>query len=251
MSRLSLPIALVLLAGSAAPALAQMADAPPLSLDLKKVPIGSWSEYSMTLGGAGGVTLKSRWGLVARDAKSNTLEMTATGAPLAQMGGKSIVKMVLVPNPLKADRPVKQMVVQLGDRDPMEMPLDMPGMPPQRFQKPDPKKLVGKESLKVPGGTFKTSHYHDVNDAMTIDIWTSDDAPPLGLVKLTTTPKPGAQGPNGQPVPPVTLELTAKGKDAKATITKPAKPFDPAAFGPQSGPPPSAPAPAPAPAPKK
>jgi hypothetical protein len=240
MSRLTFPLALVLLAGPALPAVAQMAEPPPLSLDLKKVPVGSWSEYSMSIGGAGGVTVKSRWALVARDAKSNTLEMTAEGPPLESMGGKSIVKMVLVPDPLKSDRPVKQMVLKMGDRDPMEMPLEMPGMPPQRFQKPDPKKLVGKESLKVPAGTFKTSHYHDVNEAMTIDFWTSDEAKPMGLVKLTTIPKPGVQGPQGQPIPPVTLELTGKGKDAKALITKPAKPFDPSAFG---GPPPGAPAP--------
>ena len=41
-------------------------------------------------------------------------------------------------------------------------------------------------------------------------------------------------------MPPVTLQLVGRGKDAKPTITKPAKPFDPAALG---GPPPPAPAP--------
>jgi hypothetical protein len=216
----------------ALPAFSQMGEAPtPLALDLKKVAIGSWSEYSMTIGNGAGMTVKSRWALVARDAKSNTIEMSAEGPPLESAGGKTLVKMVLVSDPVKSEHPVKQMVLKLGDRDPMEMPLDMPGMPAQRFEKPDAKKLVGKESLKVAGGTFKASHYRDVNNGVTIDFWTSEEVAPLGLVKLTTSPKPGAQAPGGQPIPPVSLVLVGRGKDAKPAITKPAKPFDPAAFG--------------------
>jgi hypothetical protein len=232
-------LALTLVLSSPALAFAQPGEPTPLTLDLKKVPVGAWSEYTMALGkGKDAMTVKSRWSLVARDANSNTLEMSAEGPPLEAMGGKSVVKMVLAPDPISSDHPVKQMVVQVGARDPMELPADMPS---QRFQKPDPKKLVGKETVKVPAGTFKTSHYHDVNSTATVDYWTSDDAQPLGLVKLTSTPKPGALAPNGQPMPPVNLQLSAKGKDAKATITKPAKPFDPSAFGPPAGPPPSAP----------
>jgi hypothetical protein len=241
MRRLPFLVLPLCLLGPALPAFSQMGEPTPMTLDLKKVPIGSWSEYSMTVSGAGagqGVTIKSRWALVARDANSNTLEMSAEGPPLEPLGGKTMVKMVLVPDPVKSDHPVKQMVMKLGDRDPMEMPLDMPGMPAQKFQKPDPKKLVGKESVKVAAGTFKASHYRDVNNGMTIDFWTSDDVQPLGLVKLTSQPKPGTQSPSGQPIPSVSLQLTGRGKDAKPTITKPAKPFDPAAFGP---PPPPAP----------
>jgi hypothetical protein len=220
----------------ALPAFSQVGGEPtPLALDLKKVAVGAWADYSMTIGGGGGMTVKSRWALVARDATSNTIEMSAEGPPLEQAGGKTLVKMVLVPDPVKSEHPVKQMVLKLGDREPMEMPLDMPGMPAQRFEKPDPKKLVAKESVKVAAGTFKASHYRDVNNGVTIDFWTSDDVQPLGLVKLTTTPKPGAQGPGGQPIPPVSLQLVGRGKDAKPSITKPAKPFDPAAL---NGPPP-------------
>ena len=49
------------------------------------------------------------------------------------------------------------------------------------------------------------------------------------------------------------MELTAKGKDAKPLVTKPAKPFDPSEFGGGGGaPPPGAPPPAhPAPPPSK
>jgi hypothetical protein len=209
----------------------------PLAVDLKKVPVGSWAEYKVSIGAGGGMTMTSRWALVARDSNSNTMEMAAEGGPMARAGGKMVVKTVLVPDPTTAERPVKSMVMKVGDHEPMEMPLDMPNMPPQRFEKPDPKKLVGKEQVKVPAGTFKASHYRDVTETGTVDAWISDEVPPLGMVKVTVNPKPGATGPQGQPIPPVTMELTAKGKDAKPTITKGGKPFDPSVF--------SRPAPAP------
>jgi hypothetical protein len=172
--------------------------------------------------------------------------MTAEGGPMAAMGGKMVMRMVLVPDPIKADKPVKEMVMQMGDKDPMQLPLNMPGMPAQKFQKPDPKKLVGKESIKVAGGTFKASHYRETTDSGTIDSWVSTEAPPLGMIKVATTPKAGATGPGGQPLPPVTMELSARGKDAKPSITKAPKPFDPQSMGgpggahPGSGPPPGA-----------
>jgi hypothetical protein len=238
--RMFRPLALILALGASAPALAQMSNEPtPLALDLKKVPVGSWAEYTMTIGAGAGMTVKSRWALVARDANSNTIETSAEGAPLDPIGGKMTMKLVLVPDPVKSDHPVKQMVLKRGESDPMEMPLDMPGMPAQRFEKPDPKKLVGKEQVKVAGGSFKASHYRDVNKSATTDFWISEEVGPLGLIKLTTVPKPGATGPMGQPLPPVSMQLTAKGKDAKPAITKAAKPFDPAAL--RAPPPPAAP----------
>jgi hypothetical protein len=219
----------------------------PLALDLKKVPIGSWAEYAVSIGGAGGTNIKSRWALVARDAGGSTLETSVEGGPMAMMGGKMIMKVSLVPDPLNSDKPIKQAVVQVGDRDPMEMPLDMPNMPPQKFQKPDPKKLVGKEQIKVPAGTFKASHYHDVTDRGVIDLWVSDGVGPLGMVKMTAIPPAGKQD---QQTPPISMELTGKGKDAKPLVTKPAKPFNPAELG-GGAPPPASPAPpSKAPAPK-
>jgi hypothetical protein len=223
----------------------------PLALDLKKVPVGSWAEYSTMIALGAGMKMTSRWALVARKGGSSTLEMSMEGGPVAMMGGKMIMQMVLVPNPVGAEKPITKAVMQVGDRDPMEMPLGSPGMTAPKFQKPDPKKLVGKEEVKVPAGTFKTSHYRDVSDRGTVDAWISDQVPPLGMVKVTTTPKPGTAGPGGQPMPPVTMELAARGKDAKPQITKPAKPFDPNAFAPgmHGGPPPGAAAPGAPPAP--
>jgi len=89
-------------------------------------------------------------------------------------------------------------------------------------------------------------------------VWINDTIVPLGLVKMTLTPKEGGGAPPGGG--PMALELTGRGKGAKPNITKAPKPFDPAAFGmpgghgapPPSGgsPPPSEKTPPPAP-PKK
>jgi hypothetical protein len=211
-------LALVLMPGMA---LAQSAGAPqslPLVVDLKKAAIGGWAEYGMTFGEA---KMKSRWALVARDAKSTTLEMTMQGGPAAAMGGKITLKMVLDPDPVNAAKPVKEIVMQIGDGAPMQAP---PDAPTQKFQKPDAKTLVAEESIKVEAGTFKTSHYRDHSPVGTVDVWVSEAVPPLGLVKVLTTPEPGTGQP---PIPPAAMELTATGTGAKPTITKPAKPFDP------------------------
>jgi hypothetical protein len=244
-------VALLVLAVTPAVARAQGAGmAPtPLAVDLKKAKLGDWSEYSMT---AGPRTGKLRWALISRDGENHTLEMTMEAGP-ATGGQKMAMQMTLVPNPTTSSKPVKKLVMQMGAMDPMEMPLDMPGMSGQRFEKPDPKKKVGqgKEQLKVAAGTFSADHYRDTVPQGTVDVWINDTVVPLGLVKMTLTPKEGGgAGPGG----PMALELTSKGKGAKPTITKPAKPFDPAAFGMPGGhgaPPPGSGTAPPPPAPPK
>lgn len=212
----------------------------PLATDLKKVVVGSWAEYAMSMGA---MNAKARWALVARDAKAVTIEMTMEGGPMAQMGGKMTMKMIVAPDPTSVEKPVKQIVMQLGENDPMEMPAAMAGGGSQKFEKPDPKKLVGKETLKTPAGTFATQHYQDKNEKGTVDMWVLESVGPLGLVKTIFTPKPGAPAGPGTPPGPVTMELTAQGKGAKAIVTKPAGPFNPAALmgGMKKGPPPAAP----------
>lgn len=228
--------------------------ATPLAVDLKKAAMGSWAEYAMK---AGPRTGKLRWALVGREGENTTLEMAMEGAMPGGAPPKMTVQMSLVPNPTSSSKPVKRLVMQMGDMDPMEMPLDMPQMPEQRFQKPDPKKLVGKETIKVGAGSFSTGHYRDNVEQGTIDVWVNETIPPLGLVKMTLTPKSGAGG--------MSIELTAKGTGAKPAITKEAKPFNPAMFGmpgggpgnphggppPPEGKPPAPPAKAPAPPAKK
>lgn len=215
-------LVLALLPGSA---FAQQVGSPqslPLVVDLKKVPVGSWAEYGMQFNE---INMKSRWALVARNDKSTTMEMTMDNPMAAQMpgGGKITLKMVMDPDPVNSENPVKEMVMQIGNGDPMLAPSEAPR---QKFQKPDARTLVGKEEIKVPAGTFKTSHYRDHSQVGTVDVWVSEDVPPLGLVKVLTTPEPQEHGGKKIEIPAATMQLMATGTGAKPVITKPAKPFN-------------------------
>jgi hypothetical protein len=203
----------------------------PLTVDFKRAPVGAWAEYTVKVGttqpDTTPVTMTTRWAFVGRDASGNTLELTMDGPAAAsdRLGGKVVTRMVLLPDPIGSSKPIRQLVVQVGDRDPVDVPLGTAGLPGQKFQNPDPKKLVGKESITVAAGTFVTGHYRDVLPDSTVDSWVSEQVPPLGVVKIVSTPRPDAAGPGGHPLPPVTMELTARGRDAKPAITRPARPL--------------------------
>jgi hypothetical protein len=225
----------------------------PIALDLAKVPVGSWADYTMTVGQL--AKMKMRMALVAKTPAGTIVETTVDGEMLAQLGGKMVMQVTLAPGAEKEGN-AKKLVMQVGAGDPMEMPLEMTGG--KQFTKPNPKTLLKTETITVAAGTFKTKHYRDKSaKGEKVDFWISEDVPPFGLVKIEAEQKG-----NPQIKGPVIMELAAKGADAKAQVTKPAKPFDQAAFmqqmtggragggagGPAAG---KAPAPAPAPAPKK
>jgi hypothetical protein len=225
-------LALALLAGAfpAARTFAQTgaaAAAPtPLACDFKRVAVGAWAEYTTTVGGPEPVALQTRWAFLGRDARGNTLELTLAGtAAIARLGGKVVTRMLLVPDPIGASKPFRQLVMQMGDGEPVEVPLELPGLPGQKFQNPDPKKLVGKETIKVAAGTFATSHYREIWEECTVDAWLSEQVPPLGVIRTVITAAPGILGPGGKPMPPVTMELRAHGQGAKAAITRAPRPL--------------------------
>ena len=202
------------------PAIAQGPGVPagmPLVVDMKKVELGTWAEYTMAMGT---ITLSSRWALVARDAKSNTLEMTTKGGPVAK---PVVLRMVLAADPTSSDKAPRPMVMQFGDEAPMLVPSDTPV---QKFQRPEAKNLVGKEDLKVAAGTFKTSHYREKNAMGTVDVWVNETVSPLGIVKVVTTPDVDKNAPTAMQIPAATMELSATGTGAKPVITKKPKPFD-------------------------
>jgi hypothetical protein len=220
----------------------------PLAVDLAKVPAGSSADYTMVMGQL--PSMKMRIALVGKTAAANTIETSMEGGVLAT-SGKVVMQLTLVPG---TEGTVKKTVMQLGSGDPMELPAAMTGDKP--FTKPNNKALVGSETVKAAGGSFKTKHYRDKTpQGDKIDYWVSETALPIGLVKIEVDQKS-----NPQIKGKLTLELTGLGKDAKQLITKPAKPFDQAALmqqmmsaagggaGPGAKP---APPPPPPPAPKK
>jgi hypothetical protein len=202
-------------------ALAQAPGQPPplpMAVDIKKVPVGAWAEYDMTVGQL--PPMKSRMALVAKSGDTNTLEMTMQGGMLSMAGGKMIVQTVVAADQ-STDKPVKRVVMQIGDNDPMEMPVD--NKQQTQFHKPDPKSFVKEETVKVAAGSFKTKHYREKTPSGDpFDFWVSPDVPPFGIVKVEAQQKHAAGPAQG----PVHFELTALGKDAKMVLTKPAKPFD-------------------------
>ncbi len=170
----------------------------PLAVDLAKVPVGTWAEYAVTLGQMAPMT--SRMALVAKAADGNTIETTIEGGMMAMAGGKVVTDMVLVPNKEKGGT-VKKMVFQMGANDPMEMPIADGGT--QKFAKPDPKTLVGAETIKVKAGSFKTKHYRDKTPSGdTVDYWIDEHVMPIGLVKLE-----GEQKQNQMIKGPIRFEL--------------------------------------------
>ncbi|HXJ21481.1 MAG TPA: hypothetical protein VMT03_14720 [Polyangia bacterium] len=199
---------------------AQIAQGPPtpLAVDLGKVPVGSSSQYSVTVGSMAPMTMKI--GLVGRAAGGNTIETSIEGG-IAARAGKMITQMTL---PTGSGGKVQKMVLQLGSNDPMEMPIE--GAQSQQFSKPDPKTLVKEETVKVAAGSYKTKHYHDKTpQGDTVDFWVSEKVLPIGLVKMEATQKS-----NPMIGGPIKMELTGSGNDAKSSITKAPKPFDQQAF---------------------
>ena len=217
----------------------------PLAVDLAKVPAGSWAEYAMTMGQL--PPMKMKIALVAKNAAGNTIETSMEGGALPG-AGKMVMQTVLAPG---SEPVAKKTAMQIGSGDPMDLPVTMTGEKP--FTKPNSKGLVGSETIKVAGGSFKVKHYRDKSpQGDKVDYWVSDTAPPIGLVKVEMD-----QLSNPQVKGKISLVLGALGKDAKPAITKPPKPFDQAALmqqmmsasgaaGAKPAPAPAAPAPAPA-----
>jgi hypothetical protein len=224
MSRFAFAFAVI---GCVVPTLAQAQQpghGPPMTvaMDLKKVTLGSWAEYSVTVGKM--PAMKTRMSLVAKGGPTHTIEMAVEGGMLAMAGG-SMVMQTEVDADLSKDAPVKRLIMQMGQNDPMEMPLTTTQQ--KQFKKPNPKSLLKEESITVAAGTFKAKHYRDKTEKGDVfDVWVSEKAPPFGLIKIEGEQKGGPPGAEGA----VVFELTSLGGGAKSTITKKAKPFDQAAF---------------------
>jgi hypothetical protein len=191
----------------------------PMGMDIRKAPVGAWSEYTVTV--ADLPPFKQRFALVSRDAATHSVEMTSEGGTMAN-GPRATLKVILEADPAKKER-VRQLIMQLADNDPMELKQAPGAQSKDQFAPLDPRKQIGKETVKVAAGSFATRHYREKTASGAMDVWVSDEAPPFGIVKMR-----GSASQGGDTTYPITIELAARGKDAKAIITKPPQPFDPA-----------------------
>lgn len=112
---------------------------------------------------------------------------------------------------------LKRLIMQRGNNDPMEMPAQflqqmakaMPQLQQLQYTQDTLKmkaKLIGRETVTVPAGTFECDHYRQLTEGKTLDVWISTDVKPTGLVKMTR--------------PDFTMELIRTVSDYKSKITK-------------------------------
>ena len=104
-------------------------------------------------------------------------EVTIPGTELGTM----IMKSLTVRN--DQDMTSTRMIMQMGDRPPMEMPSRMTQN--REKQPADIRQMaeeVGPESVTTPAGTFATTHYKMKDGSG--DVWVADKAGPFGMVKF-------------------------------------------------------------------
>jgi hypothetical protein len=197
----------------------------PLVVDLKKVPVGSWSEYRIA---DGRNTMLVRMSLVTRSKRSVDVESQIKGGPVAALG-QTTMRMSVPLEDATEVKPTGQ-VIQLGDNPPMLLPSSLGGAHPQTFKKLDPKLRIGIEAVTVPGGSFpRAEHYREKGaGGETVDFWISKDVMPFGLIKAKSVAATGGVG--------VAMELAGHGSGAKPAITKTPQPFDAAVIMKQAQP---------------
>jgi hypothetical protein len=137
-------------------------------------------------------------------------EMTMANTAMGQMTSKTLTVLD------GQDTVVSRMIVQMGNRPPMEMPTQMYKTNAQKQPADirDRAEDVGSESVTTPAGTFVTEHYKMKDGSG--DAWVAPKAGPYGLVKF--------QGKD------TSMVLTKVIADAKDQITGTPQPFNPMMF---------------------
>ena len=137
-------------------------------------------------------------------------EVTIPGTEVGTM----IMKSLTVRN--DQDMTSTRMIMQMGDRPPMEMPSRVTQN--REKQPADIRQLaevVGPESVTTPAGTFATTHYKMKDGSG--DVWVADKAGPFGMVKFIGKDN--------------SMVLVKVESDAKDKITGTPVPFNPMAMG--------------------
>jgi len=148
--------------------------------------VGAGSAYQMEGGRMGKMQIE--YAVVGTEAVAGKpghwLEMTTKGDQ-----GLMVMKTLMVAD--GATMQSKRMIMQQGDDEPMEFPMEMMarmggGGGGPREQVTDIRKdaeVVGTEEITVPAGKFTCTHLKTKDGA---DVWVSDKVAPYGLVKMTS-----------------------------------------------------------------
>ncbi len=182
---------------------------------------GSWAEYKALYQQKDPYTM--RYAVIGTEARGGKdlqwVEVRMTGAKQDE----SMIYQMLVPGSLAEMDQVQEIVFKTGDKPAMKMNGMMMNMIRGQLEKQSfyskacqGVTLVGKESVKVPAGTFDALHYRSSEHA--VDSWVSPGVP-FSMVKST--------GKDFQ------IELSAQGDGAKSSITE--KPQEMPGMGGPSG----------------
>jgi hypothetical protein len=147
---------------------------PKFHSDFKPV-VGGWSEYQMT--GKGESTSKMKIAIVGKEGDAYWYETIME----TKQEGRIISKMLVSGNP-EDQKNMRRMIVKMGNEPAMEMPIQMMQASKDQGQKG---KIIdkGRESIKVPAGTFTAQHMQYQDGEIVVDTWVHKDVSPYGMVK--------------------------------------------------------------------
>ncbi len=147
---------------------------PKFHSDFKPV-VGGWSEYQMT--GKGESPSKMKIAIVGKEGDAYWFETIME----TKQEGRIISKMLVSGNP-EDQKNMRRMIVKMGNEPAMEMPIQMMQASKDQGQKG---KIIdkGKESIKVPAGTFTAQHMQYQDGEIVVDTWVHKDVSPYGMVK--------------------------------------------------------------------
>jgi hypothetical protein len=182
----------------------------------------SWRGVWNPVVGAGGT-----YELTKKDGTKTTMEMAIVGKESVDgkdgywfevtIPGTEVGTMIMKSLTVRDDQNMSstRMIMQMGDRPPMEMPSRMTQN--REKQPADIRQMaeeVGPESVTTPAGTFATTHYKMKDGSG--DAWVADKAGPFGMVKFV-----------GKDNSMVLIKVES---DAKDKITGTPVPFNPMAM---------------------
>ncbi|MBU1936428.1 DUF3108 domain-containing protein [bacterium] len=198
--------------------------------DPDKVHPGAWASYKLHTIGEDGKPETLDWKMSCvgtekvDDQDGIWLEMEMEMPKSDKRDVSHMIMKTLVLGATTDKQTIETMIIQADDQPPMEMHMGM-GMDDEGTEVPEIEEL-GKETVKVPAGTFTCQHFRTTTDDGITDLYISDEASLYGMVKMESGEskmelvdhgKTGAVSQiKGEPVNPMDMQQIMKNmKDLK------------------------------------
>lgn len=168
-----------------------------LAGNLVKPKAGVWSWYDIA-DTASDSTLMLRLAIVGEEKVKGKTGYWLEIEVVPTMGYKSVYKM-LVTGPANDPKNVHKMFLREGTEPAKEVPVAPESAAPAPPE--GSKKLVGEEEIEAAGGKLRAKHYEIAQADKQIEVWTSENISPMGIVQMksaTSTMRLRASGEGGQ-----------------------------------------------------